>query len=195
MSKFAHFSPMPSFSTRSVVALEIAGDVSFLPGSDPRNPRKFSDGTSLTLSHRTRNFEMDKSRSSDSLSLKARIVRRLEAFDSLDPNRWLRTRRGLLIFARTSMPDSQPKHSCRSQSTISSLDLRIRLCTSTYNVRERSALEWPETVRIAQASEASRLSNPAPKAAAVNDVHDSCSPSTSFALREQSNFVNSNPRN
>ena len=55
-------------------------------------------------------------------------------------------------------------------------------------------LEWLETVRIAQASEASRLSNFAPTAAAASAAHDLRSPSTSFASRDQSNFVNSGTR-
>ena len=47
--------------------------------------------------------------------------------------------------------------------------------------RAHCTLEWLETVRIAQASEASRLSNPAPTAAADSAAHDSRSASTSFA--------------
>ena len=50
-------------------------------------------------------------------------------------------------------------------------------------------------MRIAQASEASRLSNPAPTAAAASAAHDSRSPSTSFASRDQSNSVNSSTPN
>ena len=49
-------------------------------------------------------------------------------------------------------------------------------------------------MRIAQASETSRLSNPAPTAAAASAAHDSRSRSTSFASRDQSNSVNSSAR-
>ena len=49
-----------------------------------------------------------------------------------------------------------------------------------YLQRERAqrTLEWLSTVRIAQASVASRLSNPVPTAAAASAAHDSRSPST-----------------
>ena len=50
-------------------------------------------------------------------------------------------------------------------------------------------------MRIAQASEASRLSNPALTAAAASAAHDSRSLSTSFASRDQLNSVNSSTRN
>ena len=52
------------------------------------------------------------------------------------------------------------------------------LSTREYAQRERAqrTLEWLETVRIAQASEASRLSNPSSTAVAVNAVHDSRAP-------------------
>ena len=65
-----------------------------------------------------------------------------------------------------------------------------------YLQRERAqrTLEWLETVRIAQASEASRLSNPAPTDAAASAAHDSRSPFTSFASRDQSNSVNPSAR-
>ena len=45
-------------------------------------------------------------------------------------------------------------------------------------------LEWLETVLNAQASEATRLSNPAPTAAAASAAHDSRSLFTSFASRD-----------
>ena len=66
-----------------------------------------------------------------------------------------------------------------------------------YLQRERAQrkLEWLETVRIAQASEASRISNFEPTAAAASAAHDSRSLSTSFASRDQSNSVNSSIRN
>ena len=50
-------------------------------------------------------------------------------------------------------------------------------------------------MRIKQASEASRLSNFAPTAAGASAAHDSRSPVTSFASRDQSNSVNSSTRN
>ena len=59
VSKSAHFSPMPSYFSRSVAALEIAGVLSSLDSSDPRKPRRFADRMSLTLSRHMRNFEMD----------------------------------------------------------------------------------------------------------------------------------------
>ena len=66
-----------------------------------------------------------------------------------------------------------------------------------YLQRERAqrTLEWLETVRIAQASEALRLSNFEPTAADASAAHDSRSPSTSFASHNQANFVNSSTRN
>ena len=87
-----------------------------------------------------------------------------------------RTRRGLPISARMRMPDSQARRSCLSLSTISSMDSRIRRRVSVSNERAQKTLEWLETVRIAQASEAARLSNPAHTAAAASAVHDSRSP-------------------
>ena len=66
-----------------------------------------------------------------------------------------------------------------------------------YLQRERAQhkLERLETVRIAQASEASRLLNPSPTTAAASAAHDSRSPSKSFASRDNSNSVNSSTRN
>ena len=76
---------------------------------------------------------------SNDSNLKACIKRRCEDFDNRDPNRWLRTQRGLPISARTRMPDSQPKFSCNLLSTISSLDMWICRRARTYNESTRSA--------------------------------------------------------
>ena len=66
-----------------------------------------------------------------------------------------------------------------------------------YLQRERAqcTLEWLENVRIAQASEAARLSNFAPTAVVASAVHDSRSLSTLFAPRDQSNSANLSARN
>ena len=134
-------------------------------------------------------------RFSDDSNLRARIVRHYEDFDSRDSNRWMDTRRELLIVARTRLPDFQPKRSCRLLLTISSLDSRIRRRASTYNVTKRNAHSSGSKLPIAQASEASRLSNFAPTPADDSATHDSPCLSTSFASRAQSNFVISSTRN
>ena len=66
-----------------------------------------------------------------------------------------------------------------------------------YLQRERAqrTLEWLETVRIAKASEAAWLLNPAPTAAAASAAYDSRSFSTLFTSRDQSNNVNSSTGN
>ena len=118
VSKSPHFSPTLSFFSRSVAALEIAGNSSSSPGWDPRTPKRFADYMLMILSRHTRNFEMGWSRCLAGSSSKARIVLRFEAFVSEDQNRWLHTRRKLLICARTRMASSQPKRNCRSLLTI-----------------------------------------------------------------------------
>ena len=64
-----------------------------------------------------------------------------------------------------------------------------------HSERAQRTLELHKTVRIAQTSEAARLSNFAPTAAAASAVYDPRSLSTSLVPRDQSNFAHLSARN